>query len=111
MRKVALLLACFIALQLLVGTLTASAGYPTGGIDDGYANPGYVPATTGYGPSYYPYPYYTGYSGYSSPYLNTYASGIYVRSAACTFYDTCPPYIPIPYWWEYPYYPSECCQR
>jgi hypothetical protein len=112
MRKVAFLLACLIALQLLVGTLTVSAGYPTGGIDGRYVNPGYVPTTTGYGPSYYPYPYYTGYSNYSSPYFNTYASGYYDPCATCSYLSARPPYLPVPFWWEYPYYPSdECYQR
>jgi hypothetical protein len=111
MRKVALLLACLIVLQLLVGTLTASAGWPTWSQDGGYTNPGSTPATTGYALSYYPYPSYTGYSTCDSPYFNTYANGYYEPSLTCSYVSTCSPYLPVPFWWEYPYYPGGCCDR
>jgi len=107
MRKVALLLACLVILQLLVGSLIVNADCPTCRRDGAIANPGYAPAT-GYAPSYYPYP---NHATHSSPYFNTYASGYYNPCSICSFISTCPPYLPVLYWWEYPYYPGGCCTR
>jgi hypothetical protein len=108
MRKVALLLACLIILQSLLGTLTASADCPYGCRDGGVANPGYTPAI-GSAPSYYPYPTRANWSACNTEYYNTYTSGYYDPCSICSFISTCPPYVPIPYWWEYPYYPGGCC--
>ena len=100
MRRVILLVACCLVLQLLAGTLGANAAP---------AADGYYPFC-GEGTSYYPgiWPgYRPGHAGASFPYYGGYSACTY-QYAYCANAVCCVPYVPVSFWWEYPYC-SDCC--
>jgi hypothetical protein len=92
MKKLVILVVGLLVIQMLVGSLSASAAPAA-------QCPGTGCGPVGFNPGRHPgyFPYHGLYSGFSSHW--------YYRYTYCQ-YPAYAPYVPAFYWWDYPYYPG-----
>jgi len=102
MKKITILIACILVVQLLTGALTAGAAPATAGpcqncgsVDYYNPGPGYYPGQA-YGASYAPA---------CTPSAGS--CSVYYLYTHCT-YLLLQPYAPWPFWWMYPPLPGGC---